>query len=278
MKKYALCINNANEITDVSVGFEKVSEENIWNDPVNYQDKHKTTLFYQNINDGKNVYSVTEFAKNNNKIKEFRSKEYLDALIESDKNIARMKKTIYKRGDLEFVVAYEHPLLKNPLFFYFIKGENSSYLYSNFTQFFNLSVELTNFQSFSEKAILMLNEEDYGMNKKDLIRDTLNAMSFNVTEDQLKFIDNFIYEADIFKEKLYGSQEMYGKMLSKDEYKELSKKFGFDLNFELFEIIETVSQELNLNNESLEVYLSKLFQFTFNKINKAFCLKYEIED
>lgn len=272
MKKFALYINSLEEVLNAKMGFKQISEENVFNDFSNYQDKYKTTLFYQQINNENAIYSITDFLKINKKVKEERSIQYLNALIENVKDIVRMKKTVCKRGNDEFVVSYEHPLLKTPLFFYFVKGDHSEALYKSFLSFFNLSVDLTNFSSFSEKAILMLNEENYGMTKIDLARDVLGLIGYKVNQEQLKVIEYFLYEVDMFKEKEYGYQKMSSHKLTESEYLNLSKSFKFNLDYKLFKIIEVATQEIDYSGEPLDVYLPKLFQFTFEKIDEAYCL------
>lgn len=152
MKKFALYTNDKNAFLDPLLGFKETKEENIFLD----KSSNDETLFYQD-NDNKNlIYSVTK--NKGEEIKQSHSIKYLNSLKENN-NLLKMKKIIYKRGDLDLIVSYEHPLLINPIFFYVVDDLNSEYLCKVFSKFLNISEEIKDIDSFSEYKILKMSDE-----------------------------------------------------------------------------------------------------------------------
>lgn len=152
MKKFALYTNDKSAILDPILGFKKTKEENIFID----KNSNNETLFYQDRDNRNLIYSVTK--NKEDEIKNAHSIEYLNALKEKH-NVLNMKKTIYKRGGLDLIVSYEHPLLINPMFFYLVDDLNSEYLCKVISKFLNISEEITDVDSFSEDKILKMSDE-----------------------------------------------------------------------------------------------------------------------
>lgn len=277
MNKYPLHIENINEILEIFPDYKKVCEENIFFETDNYRAKNTNTLIYQSVQDENKVYSKTDFIHTKQSLKEVRSVEFLNLIKENDPEINTMKKTVYKKGDYEFVVQYDHPLIKKPLFFYFIKKcEYVERIYSQSNKFLSIGVDVSDFDSFSEKALLMLNEDCYGINFESMIKGVCCLMNTKLSDEQIALIKDLFYDVNILKESKYGEIEQYDQQLTEEEFNSLCEKYNVNMNFVAFQLFEKAVEEVNHHKlPDQSYYVFETFKKAFANIESVYCsIKY----